>query len=159
MSPNKLTDIPEPKKDYVEGHAESAPPSAGEAAAQNARELAVKVRSRHDVPINDNDDGFYFQEQFVINIDKAAAEVERYVQSRLAPTDEKALKELIEAYSDQNTKYIKALALIAKTEQAHCYAELPDSEVNEMMQTRFDLRKCGDIARLVLAHEAPKEQM
>ena len=49
----------------------------------------------------------------------------------------------------------EALAQIAKTEQAHCYFEPADSEINDLMQTRHDLRKCGDIARAAL--DAGKE--
>ena len=47
----------------------------------------------------------------------------------------------------------EALAQIAKTEQAHCYFEPADSEINDLMQTRHDLRKCGDIARAALGKE------
>ena len=50
----------------------------------------------------------------------------------------------------------EALAQIAKTEQAHCYFEPADSEINDLMQTRHDLRKCGDIARAAL--DAGKEK-
>ena len=49
----------------------------------------------------------------------------------------------------------EALAQRAKTEQAHCYFEPADSEINDLMQTRHDLRKCGDIARAAL--DAGKE--
>jgi hypothetical protein len=60
-----------------------------------------------------------------------------------AEGEAKALRELNVAYSEQNTRYVKALAQVAKAEQEHCYVESPMSEVH-------DLRKCGDIARATL---------
>jgi len=49
---------------------------------------------------------------------------------------------------DEIRRFQDALEQISKEEQAHCYGT--DNEVNDLMQTRFDLRKCGDIAREAL---------
>ena len=78
------------------------------------------------------------------------------IASARASSAEVGLRELNNAYSEQNTKYIRALAQIAKIEQAHCYSEAPDSEVNEIIQTRFDLRTCGDTARAALGQSEAK---
>lgn len=42
----------------------------------------------------------------------------------------------------------KALKMIVETEQEHCYET--SKEINDKIQTRYDLRKCGDIARTAL---------
>jgi hypothetical protein len=84
-------------------------------------------------------------EQLIKDLQTRAEAAERKVEE---------MKALNEAYSEQNTRYIRGLTAVAKTEQAHCYAETPESEVNEIIQPRFDLRKCGDIARAILATSA-----
>lgn len=48
-------------------------------------------------------------------------------------------------YLSQRDKLLAALVFVAKVEQSHCYET--DPEVNDLMQTRHDLRKCGDTAR------------
>jgi hypothetical protein len=50
---------------------------------------------------------------------------------------------------------VEWLGHIAKTEQAHCYVDINDSEIIDNIKTRHDLRKCGNCARAAL--EAVKE--